>query len=293
MDLSLAELRAFLETARIGTISAAARSLGIKQPTLSWTVRRLEERLDAELFIRGKKGVTLTRAGELLVTRARELLRQWEHIERDLRAEKETVRGTYSIGVYPALAAYALPRFLPDLLARWPDLQIDIGHDFSQQIAGDVVALRYDLGIVVNPPRHPDLTIVDLYADEVKLWRAKGTKWQLDQPRVPVVCNPNMTQVPPLLAEIRSRGLLPEFRFVKTTDLQVIASLTAAGCGLGILPSTIAYGESGGGLLMPLRRTPVIHDQIALIWRRDAQHSLASKVIREAIRTTLQVANGA
>ena len=144
------------------------------QPTLSWTIRKLEERFETTLFIRSKRGVRLTRPGEVFVSRSRELLRQWEQLELALRDERERVQGVYSIGVYPALAEHTLPRFLPKLLSTWPDLEIRIGHDFSQQIALDVIGFRYDFEIVVNPPQHPDLTIVSLYEDQVGFWQARG-----------------------------------------------------------------------------------------------------------------------
>jgi DNA-binding transcriptional LysR family regulator len=287
MNLSLDELRSFLETTQQGTISGAAKVLGVTQPTLSSTIRRLEERLEARLFVRSKQGVRLTRAGDALASRARDLLRQWEHIETAVRDEHETVRGTYSIGVYPALADHTLPRFLPELLGAWPELKINIGHDFSKQIAQDVIAFRYDLGIVVNPPLHPDLTIVDLYADEVQLWQVQGALWPADRPRVPVVCNPRMPHLEPILSELQARGHLKDCRFVHTSDLRVIASLTAAGCGLGLLPATIAHSESKAKLV-PYPSSPVIRDRITLIWRRDAQGSRASEVIRQAIVSKLK-----
>ncbi len=218
MNLSLDELRSFIATTERGTISGAAKILGVTQPTLSWTIRRLEERLNATLFIRTKKGVHLTRAGQLLVSRSRELLRQWEQMEIALRDEQETVRGTYSIGVYPTLAEHTIPKFLPALLANWPDLEVHIGHDFSSRIAQDVIAFRYDFGLVVNPPRHPDLTIVELYTDELGLWREKNSSWRLDMPRVPLLYNSNMIRVESILSQLKDQGLLPNRRYVHSSD---------------------------------------------------------------------------
>ena len=286
MNLALDELRAFLQTAERGTISAAARELGVSQPTLSWTIRKLEQRFATQLFVRSKQGVRLTRPGELLVSRSRELLRQWEQLEIALRDESEIVRGTYSIGVYPSLAEHSLPLFLPELLARWPELELDIGHDFSRRIAEDVIAFRYDYGIVVNPPRHPDLTIVELYQDEIGFWQAEGSDWRLDQPRLPVIYNPNMMHIETLITQLKAKGLLPDCRFVHSSDLRLISRLIAANGGVGILPDTVAETEHTRAL-RPCADSPTFRDTITLIWRSDAQFSTASKQIREAIRLAL------
>jgi DNA-binding transcriptional LysR family regulator len=286
-NLSISELRSFLAVAQVGAISKAAATLGVTQPTLSWTIRRLEERFGTEFFIRSKQGVTLTRTGTLFSIRAHSLLRSFEQLEIDMRAEQETVRGRYSIGVYPTLAGHTLPQFLPQLLSGWPDLEISIGHGSSHLITNGVVELRYDLGIVVNPPQNPNLTIVNLYRDKVGLWGARGTNWKRGQKRVPIICNPEMPQVDSILNALYRKGWFSDCRLVHTTDLQVISELTAAHCGYGILPRSVAKQQKSA-VLVPVLDGPWIDDQIALIWRGDSQKSRASLLIRDAIKTCLR-----
>ena len=69
-------LRQFLAICRHGTMSGAARELGIAQPALSKQMSQLEHELDAQLFQRHSRGVTLTRAGEKLRQEAAELIRK-------------------------------------------------------------------------------------------------------------------------------------------------------------------------------------------------------------------------
>ena len=290
MELGTGELRAFLEVSRLGSISKAAKAIGVTQPSLSWTIRRLEERLDATLFVRTKTGVTLTRVGKLLESRSRELVRQVEDLQQVIRDETVLVQGCYSIGVYPTLAAYALPSFLPGLLKAWPHLQIELAHDSSRKIAEGVIQFQYDLGIVANPPRHPDLTIVPLYKDTVRLWRAKTTTWRLPHKHVPIVCNPKMSQVPIILDQLEAEERLNQHRVIRTTDLGVALSLTLAGSGIGILPETLTWGAKMP--LLALRNSPQVQDQIALIWRKDSQRSNASHEIRQAIRQSLTAQKG-
>ncbi len=276
-----------VEVDRRGAISKAAEALGVTQPSLSATVAKMEQRLGETLFVRTKRGVQTTRAGLLLVARAKKVLREWDQIPHELRESSSELRGTYSIGVYATLAAYTLPRFLPRLLQEHEDLSIDIGHDLSRDIALGVIGFRYDYGIVVNPPRHPDLSIVDLYTDQVRLWRAVETRWNPRAPRVPVVASPHTPNLDAFIRRANAAGYLPSCRLIRTSDLSVVCRLTAADAGVGIMPSTIPQMQAPGELVAT-RRIPTQKDQISLVWRNDSQTSPGSRLLRAAIRESLR-----
>jgi DNA-binding transcriptional LysR family regulator len=290
MSLSFDEIRTFIEVARCGQFSAAARSLGVTQPALSTSMRKLEERLGATLFLRLPRGIKLTRAGELLEVRSRAMLREWEQILGALRDDAQSVQGLYSIGVNPTLAAHTLPRFLPGLLEAWPKLEVKLMHDVSRNVAQAVVDLRCDLGIVVNPPRHPDLTVIKLYNDEISFWRPTKGKWKVGAANVPVLCHPDVLSTEPMLNDLVRLARFDGIRVVYANDLHVIARLCAAGCGIGLLPHSVANlaQVEEKVSLVPIEDSPRRRDSIALIWRGDAQSSLASKVIRDQIVAALK-----
>lgn len=87
--MDVASLRYFREIARFGSMTAAARDLGLTQPSLSSSMRRLEEDLDATLFFRHRTGVTLTEAGT-------ELLRHSDEVFAALERASLAVRGARS-----------------------------------------------------------------------------------------------------------------------------------------------------------------------------------------------------
>jgi DNA-binding transcriptional LysR family regulator len=87
--MDVASLRYFREIARSGSMTAAARGLGLTQPSLSSSMRRLEHDLDATLFFRHHSGVTLTEAGA-------ELLRHSDDVFAALERASLAVRGTRS-----------------------------------------------------------------------------------------------------------------------------------------------------------------------------------------------------
>src|SRR6185437_7647292 len=92
-------LRAFLKIADTSSISRAAESLGISQPTLSQQLLRLEDEVGAGLFRRTARGVTLTDAGRILQEHARQLLRGTEQAIEDVRQFKSDVTGEVILAV--------------------------------------------------------------------------------------------------------------------------------------------------------------------------------------------------
>lgn len=287
----LDELASAVEVDRCGAISKAAVALDVSQPSLSATIAKLERRVGQALFVRTKRGVETTRAGRTLVARAKTMVREWDQVVHELRETGSELRGTYSIAVYAPLAVRTLPRFLPGLLQQHPKLVIDIRHAISREIASGVVAFEHDYGIVVNPPKHPELSIIDLYTDQVRLWRCASTQWDVRAPHVPVICSPQMPHVDAFIRQSNEAGYLPSCRLIHTTDLSVVCRLVAADAGVGILPTTIAQLEAPGQLTAA-RRLPSLKDKIALIWRNDSQTSAGSRMLRHAIRDGLRVRPG-
>lgn len=91
-------LRSFLAVAREQSISGAARSLHISQPSLSRQIMELEEEVGATLFLRGNRKITLTDQGMLLRKRAEQIVDLVRKTEDEMAATEETVSGTVHIG---------------------------------------------------------------------------------------------------------------------------------------------------------------------------------------------------
>lgn len=287
---SASEIQYFLEVAETLNISRAAERLGITQPTLSLSVQRLEQTLGTPLLIRGKNGVRLTKAGTRFALQSRSLLEQWERLRSDSVAEETEVKGRVTIGCHTSVALYSLPNFAPTLIAKHPELELVFQHDLSRRITERVVSFECDFGIVVNPYAHPDLRIVRLAVDEVAFWRAHG-----DVPTDVLICEPDLLQTQSLLAQIKKVGPAHGFDFrrtIKSSSLEVVASLAASGAGVAILPTRVAEMQRdrrGEPRLKPLSaKAPIFEDKICLAYRPDAQKSVAAKVVMRAIEAAFK-----
>jgi DNA-binding transcriptional LysR family regulator len=281
---SAAELVYFLEVSNTLNLSRAAERLGISQPSLSLAIKRLEESIGLPLFARHKHGVTLTQAGKQLVVHARQLLQYWEKTKSVALASQNEVQGHFTLGCHSAIAIYLVSRFLPDLLESHPKLEIHLKHDISRRITEQVINLSIDIGIVVNPIKHPDLIIRKLYDDEVTFWVGEGRRniQNIHSQQATILCDPDLTQTQSLLKKSKNMGFTSN-RIITMGSLEVVAHLTAKGCGIGILPTCVANALVPNKLNR-ITRAPVYSDEICLIYRNENRDVQAIRVIANAIK---------
>jgi LysR family transcriptional regulator, cell division regulator len=280
--ISPQEIQYFLECARTGNLSRAAERLGISQPALTMALRRLESSLKVELFHRSKKGVRLTKSGELFQQEAKSLADHWDRVEKVLGRSVAELHGTYSIGCHPSVALYSLPQTLPQMLIDFPGLHLELHHDLSRKIGERVIRGELDLGIVVNPVRHPDLVIRSVAKDEFAFWTAKDATPlnRLDAPQAVLICEPELLQAQQLRRKIKS-----DFsRTVHSQSLEVIASLTNSGAGIGLLPGRVAQLYKN---LRKMPELPTFPDEIAVLYRAENRRIPAFRELAQRLEKGL------
>jgi len=263
---SPADLTYFMEIAQTQNVSRASERLGISQPSLSLAIRRLEQQLGAALFIRSKRGVSLTQAGRQLLAKARCLQESWEEVQASALASMEKVQGSYTLGCHASVGLHSLKGVIPRLLAAHPQLNLTLKHDLSRKITEDVISMKVDIGIVVNPVHHPDLVILPL---------CKETEDVL-------ICDPDLAQAQTLMKKLGSMGIKIN-RVMTSGNLEVIADLTAHGAGYGLLPAQVAARTCKRIVRVP--RAPVFYDDHCLIFRVENRAAKSIQAIQKAIKS--------
>jgi molybdate transport repressor ModE-like protein len=119
--MELRQLRYLRAIAAHGSMTAAAREVGVGQSTLSESMRKLEEELDARLLHRNARGVTLTRAGELVAAHAATILTHADQLPAAVAALTEGLSGTFRLACYHSLGAWLLPSVMARLLVELPE----------------------------------------------------------------------------------------------------------------------------------------------------------------------------
>jgi DNA-binding transcriptional LysR family regulator len=268
----------FLEVAQTQNLSRASERLGISQPSLSMSIKRLEDSLGFPVLLRAKSGVTLTKSGQLFSIKAKELIETWNNIKASVNQLNQEVSGHYKLGCHASVAQYTMPKILPALLQKYPRLEFQLFHDLSRNVCEKIISFEIDFGIVVNPTPHPDLVIKELSKDTVHFWVAeKGVKNNSKT----LIIDPHMLQAQDLLKRTKNKSFSFD-RVVTTANLELIAQLTEAGGGIGIIPKKVVEMRSSKLKIFD-ESLPHYTDSICMVYRADMPKTFATKEIVSAM----------
>ncbi|GLQ93332.1 LysR family transcriptional regulator [Dyella acidisoli] len=125
----LKQIRAFVTTVKLGTLSRAAEALYLSQPSVSLQLQALERELGAELLHRSRRRINLTDAGEALYELARPLVEGWENLDRQFQAKVKGLQaGKLTVAAGTSTIQYLLPHLVRQYRERFPDVQLQLAN---------------------------------------------------------------------------------------------------------------------------------------------------------------------
>ncbi|WP_245501396.1 LysR family transcriptional regulator [Lichenibacterium minor] len=172
--IDIRELRTFVTVVRGGSVSRAAEELNVAQPALSRQLKKLEEELGVTLLDRHGRGVTVTRAGSLLLARAEALLAEFAGIGPAVRASDDVVAGHVTLGVPPAAGLLIAPAVFRSFRARWPAATLQIREGISSLLEEWLLDGRLDVAVLHNPPPLDGIALQPILQERMVLVRARG-----------------------------------------------------------------------------------------------------------------------
>jgi molybdate transport repressor ModE-like protein len=314
--VDLRDLRYFAAIAQSGSMTAAAKSLHVSQPTLTVAMQNLEEQLKTTLFVRERSGVRLTATGEELLRHANDVFQMLERAEQRIKGLESEDEGTFIIGCHESLGAYFLPDFMATFLRAHPKIELLISNESSAQVRESVLERKTQFGLVVNPHPHPDLVMVELFHDamdvlvaedapppsrpldsllsaEVNANEGERVSWvdSADPAFVaakhrllagPLIYAGRVTQCRELCDHLAAAGLLTTRKLV-VGDLELVKSLALAGIGPALLPRRVAAYGHEGKLVRLHAKLPFIPDTICLLYRADMHRTKAAMRVKDDI----------
>lgn len=229
-------VQAFLALAEHGSISAAARKIGVTQPTLGRHIHAFEDALGIEVFKRHPRGFSLTEAGEKLLPAARQMQAAMAEITRKAETEAGAKTGTVRIAASIHVAHHVLPQIIAELRAEAPEIELVIhASDDSDNLLfreADIALRMYrptQLGLIT---RHIADARIGAFAAQSYVAR-RGRPGALgDFKRHDMV---GFDRSPLIRAELIRLGLEEkDLRFPVRCDNQTAYwELVCAGCGIG------------------------------------------------------------
>jgi DNA-binding transcriptional LysR family regulator len=150
--MEIRQLRAFIAIAELGTFTAGAQRVHITQAAISMQIRQLENELGAKLFIRAPRRVMLTEAGEQLLQRARQILRDHDAAVDEIAELAGAERGRLRIGSASAMVTTdVLPSLLKALRQQHAGAEVTVSSGTSEALVQQILAGELDLAFVSLP----------------------------------------------------------------------------------------------------------------------------------------------
>ena len=238
--------RAFLVTAEEGSLSAAARALGLTQPTLGRQVAALERELGVALFDRLGRGFTLTPSGLELVEHVRAMGEAANRVSLTASGQAEAVEGLVRITATEAYAAHILPPIIASLREAAPGVQVDL---IASNDVSDLRRREADIAVRSAEPKDAELIGKRVRMDQAYLY---GAHAYLDARPAPTSYKDFSDAL--FLGFDRNEGFLTALNkmgFALTTkNFPVLTGshlvqwqLVKEGLGLGFMPSRIGDEE--------------------------------------------------
>lgn len=159
MKTKLDYFRIFYETARFASFSTAAQHLYISQSAISQCIRQLETDLNAQLFTRTRKGVTLTKEGALLFQKIESAIQAIEQGENLLERLQHLESGELTLAASETVTSHYLLPFLEKFHATYPGIRIEMANSYSSRMLQMVKEGKADLAFVNLPVNDEDLCI--------------------------------------------------------------------------------------------------------------------------------------
>ncbi len=277
MKFRINDLTNFLKTTTAPTMSEAARQMGITQPALSESIKRLEKDLGQNLFYRTKSGISLSPWGKILLEKSKPLTFAINDVESIHKNNPNQVQPRITIGCHAVVAAYTLPKAFLLLENIFPHFTVDIIHGASRVMQNYVQQGKVDIAVVINAVSAPDLVIKKVSQDDVCVWKKRG----LNEPPPRLICNTDIYQTLNILRKWKNYPT----DMINSESLELISYITAKGLGYGIIPNrTIDL------LKLPLEKVkelPTYKDLIYLTYRPEFGKSEYERAVIESLAAAL------
>ncbi len=166
--MNFRDIEYFAVLAEHGHIGRAAEALGLSQPALSASLRRLEQSMDTKLFTRTPKGIELTDVGQVLLSQVRRLRQTREDVMREIADLSQGRSGNLRIGAHAGVMDSLMGPACCTLLNSAPNVVLSVTIESNEAAVSAIREGHLDLGVSVLPsPPHPDLAQEHLLDDNI------------------------------------------------------------------------------------------------------------------------------
>jgi DNA-binding transcriptional LysR family regulator len=290
MNVTLRQLRVFIEVARLQSFSRAGDEIGLTQSAVSRCVRELEGEIGLKLIDRTTREVQLTDVGGNLVSSVSRLLIDLDDALREIREIGEQRRGRVIVAASPTVACRLMPRVVASCGRQFPYITLGLRDDVQSDVVRKVKSGEVDFGVIIGPFSADDLLGESLMTDSFclvcrddhPLAAREQVAWTELEGQQLVMLDYASGSRPIIDAVMQEHG-------VGATVVQelghsaTVFGLVEAGVGVSVLP-WLALPLPAGASLVARPLVPRAERTVELVRRRDRSLSPAAEAVWGLIR---------
>jgi DNA-binding transcriptional LysR family regulator len=277
----LPQIEAFLEVARRQNLSRAAEALFVSQPTLTARLQSLEAALGEQLFIRTRRGMRLTEAGDAFLPYAEHAVAALADGRERLGELRRGVAGRLVLGAPPTVSTYTLPALLARFSAAHPGVRLAVKTGTSEEILDMVLHDQVQLGII-RALANQEIETLPLFTDTLVLIAGPGHRLARSSPgrqarmadlagEVLVLFGRSSSYLEFTTATFRQAGVLPG-SVLELDNIEAAKKMVERGLGVSLVPTSTVAGELAAGTLARIELVDAApaRREIVAVRRRDA-----------------------
>ncbi len=271
--MNLRDLGYIVAVADLKNFSRAAEQSSISQPTLSTQIKKVEDYLGVQIFVREKNTVSITELGEEIIQVARRTLDDVRHIREIAAHGKNPYSGKLSLGAFPSVASYALPEYVFKIKQHFSDLKMLVVEEKTESLISLLLSMKLDVALLALPVTHELLEWQPLFEDPFTLAvPANHPLAKLDTVDLNDLHQENLL----LLEEghclrDQSLQLCSPSRFIendfRASSLETLRFMVKNGVGVTLMPSVAIQIEDPDIKYIEIKQKP--SRTIALVWRKN------------------------
>lgn len=295
MNITLRQFRAFVEVARQGSFTYAARNLHLTQSAVSALVRELERQLGLTVLDRTTRSVTLTEPGRQLLLLAERVLRDVDTAVTEAKGLLDKSQGRVVVAASPLAAATLLPAMIGRFAGVYPNVVVELHDMLTDQILLNVRGGTADIGVGTFEKSHTELELSTIHEDVLgvlmpvsnALSRRRVLRWRDLRGEV-LISLSRTSAFRPLIDSMLAgqAGQMPTPRF-EVGYMGTAVALVEAGLGLSILPERAASLATSQSVCFRRLTAPKVSRPVTLVTRvgrtlSPAAHAFSEFLSQEA-----------
>lgn len=290
--MTLTDLRYIVMLARERHFGRAAEKCFVSQPTLSVAVKKLEDELGVILFERSPQEVRVTPIGERVVAQAERVLSEASQLGEIAAAGKNPLAGPLRLGVIYTIAPWLLPKLVPLLRARAPEMPLLLEENYTHRLLEKLKSAELDVAILALPVDEPGLVAQAVYDEAFRALVPVDHPWAklktvdparlLEQPLLMLGRgNCFRDQVLDLCTRAGEGG--PQV--LEGSSLETIRHMVASGVGITVMPSSAVDDIPRSDSLLRVRPfvEPTPTRRVGIVWRASFPRHQAIDLLRRAL----------